>query len=192
MTSHLSHENSILKQDTKLVVQSKVNKPSKELTVKQNENRKNLEEEKITTDKLKMRRNLLLQEMDPLIKDVKSWYAKSQGIYYFDDNQILSLIWKWDPESIRNDIFKGDTRIIPKAKILQKLQDEFQSIGDSHLTKKEIKTEKKLIEFALKLMKKWKKMHFTQKVIEKLIVPIIPELDYNSSYTNHQWIIIVL
>ena len=64
MTSHLSHENSILKQDTKLVVQSKVNKPSKELTVKQNENRKNLEEEKITTDKLKMRRNLLLQEMD--------------------------------------------------------------------------------------------------------------------------------
>jgi len=92
MTSHLSHENSILKQDTKLVVQSKVNKPSKELTVKQNENRKNLEEEKITTDKLKMRRNLLLQEMDPLIKDVKSWYAKSQGIYYFDDNQILSLI----------------------------------------------------------------------------------------------------
>ena len=50
MTSHLSHENSILKQDTKLVVQSKANKPSKELTVKQNENRKNLEEEKIITD----------------------------------------------------------------------------------------------------------------------------------------------
>tara|TARA_B110000037_G_C16932814_1_gene429328 strand:- start:260 stop:757 length:498 start_codon:yes stop_codon:yes gene_type:complete len=143
MSSYLSHENSILKQDTKLVVQSKANKPSKELTVKQNENRKNLEEEKITTDKLKMRRNLLLQEMDSLIKDVKSWYAKSQGIYYFDDNQILSLIWKWDPESIRNDIFNGDTRIIPKAKILQKLHDEFQSIGDSHLTKKEIKSEKK-------------------------------------------------
>jgi hypothetical protein len=143
MSSNLSHENGSLKQDTKSALQSKAKKPSKELTAKQIENRKNLEEEKITTDKLKMRRNLLLQEMGPLIEDIQSWYAKSQDIYHFNHDQILSLIWKWDPESIRNDIFNGDTRIIPKAKILQKLQNEFQSIGDTYLTKKELKAEKK-------------------------------------------------
>ena len=116
---------------------SKAKKHAKELTAKQIENRKNLEEEKIATDILKTRRAILLKEMDPLIDAVKSWYANSKRIYCLDNNKILTIIWKWEPESIRNDIFDGDTRIIPSAKELKKLQEEFQAMGDSYLTKKE-------------------------------------------------------
>ena len=116
---------------------SKAIKPTKELTARQIENRKNLEEEKTATDILKNRRNILLKEMDPLIDDVKSWYANSKRIYSLDNNKILTIIWKWDPESIRNDIFDDDTRIISSAKELKKLQEEFQAMGDSYLTKKE-------------------------------------------------------
>ena len=119
------------------MISSKAKKPAKELTARQIENRKNLEEEKIATDLLKNRRNILLKEMDPLIDAVKSWYANSKRIYCLDNNKILTFIWKWDPESIRNDIFDGDTRIIPNAKELKKLQEELQAMGDSYLTKKE-------------------------------------------------------
>ena len=120
---------------------SKSMKHVKELTARQIENRKNLEEEKIATDILKNRRNILLKEMDPLIDDVKSWYAYSKRIYSLDNNKILTIIWKWDPESIRNDIFDGDTRIKPKAMQLKKLQEELHAIGNSHLTRKELNAE---------------------------------------------------
>ena len=136
MSSELALDIS-LKEDSKLAPISKAMKPAKELTARQIENRKNLEEEKIATDKLKNRRNILLKEIDPLIDAVKSWYANSKRIYCLDNNKILTLIWKWDPESIRNDIFDGDTRIIPSAKELKKLQEELQAMGDSYLTKKE-------------------------------------------------------
>lgn len=116
-------------------------KPAKELTARQIENRKNLEQEKIATDKLKNRRTLLLNEIDPLIDDVKSWYANSKRIYCLDNNKILTLIWNWDPESIRNDIFDDDTRIKPKAMQLKKLQEELHAIGNSHLTRKELNAE---------------------------------------------------
>jgi hypothetical protein len=119
----------------------KVMKPAKELTARQIENRKNLEEEKIATDILKNRRNILLKEMDPLIDDVISWYADSKRIYSLDNNKILTLIWKWDPESIRYDIFDGDSRIKPKATHLKKLQEELHAIGNSHLTRKELNAE---------------------------------------------------
>ena len=51
-----------------------------------------------------------------------------------DNNKILTLIWKWDPESIRYDIFDDDSRIKPKAIQLKKLQEELHAIGNSHLT----------------------------------------------------------
>lgn len=129
---------------------SKSMKHAKELTARQIENRKNLEEEKIATDILKNRRTILLKEMDPLIDDVKSWYANSKRIYCLDNNKILTFIWKWDPESTRNEIFDGDTRIIPKAIQLKKLQEEFQAMGDSYLTKKERNAEFKAFQNCVK------------------------------------------
>jgi hypothetical protein len=122
---------------------SKAIKPAKELTARQIENRKNLAEEKTTTDILKNRRNILLKEMEPLIDDVKSWYANSKRIYSLDNNKILTFIWRWDPESIRYDIFDGDIRIKPKAIQLKKLQEELHAIGNSYLTRKELNAEYK-------------------------------------------------
>lgn len=121
----------------------KANKPIKELTARQIQNRKDIEDEKIITDNLKNRRNILLKEMEPLIDDVKSWYADSKRIYGLDNNKILTLIWKWDLESTRNDIFDDDSRIKPKAIQLKKMQDELQWMGDSYLTKKELNAERK-------------------------------------------------
>ena len=120
---------------------SKSMKHAKELTARQIENRKNLEEEKIATDILKNRRNILLKEMDPLIDDVKSWYANKR--LYYKDNEIDRLVWKWNPESRRDDIFNGESRIRQKAIQLKTLQGELDKIGTSYLTTKERNAESK-------------------------------------------------
>lgn len=128
----------------------KAKKPIKELTARQIQNKKDREDEKIITDNLKNRRNILLKEIEPLIDDVKSWYAYSKKIYNLDNNKILTLIWNWNPESIRNDIFDGDTRIKLKAIRCKKIQDELDCIGNSYLTRKELNAERKLFKNRVK------------------------------------------
>ena len=88
--------------------------------------------------------------MEPLINDVETWYANSKRIYCLDNNKILTLIWKWEPESTINDIFNGDTRIKPKAMQLKKLQEELLAMGNSYLTRKELNAEYKAFENRVK------------------------------------------
>lgn len=74
------------------------------MTARQIQNKKDIEDEKIITDNLKNRRNILLKEIEPLINDVKSWYAYSKKIYNLDNNKILTLIWNWE---IKNNFIKN-------------------------------------------------------------------------------------